>query len=246
LLFLKRKRERVCVRPIYIYVSDSMIQSSLLATIAPTLSHYNFASLNLVPPCVTTALSISPPSTIAIAAASVVYLLSANIFYLARRAHLRNETMHTMLRYRLDREPGVSIPRYCSFILAWQAVVIIFPILEPIAKIFFQCCSLFYSYPNAHGFGLILEPLACQHLPLNQRAKQQVRLDWHRFSVNVGKVGRNGYRHPPVQEMNRPHVDAPKWQIKHWPWRRQRRYYTYGAASNSSNSSSSSSRNDGA
>jgi hypothetical protein len=162
------------------------------------------------------------PHTMTVIAAGAGYFLSANIFYLARRAHLRQVTMKRILSYRLDREPGVSIPRYCSFLIAWQAVVlVIFPILEPILRFAFQCCSLYYSYPNAHGFGLIIEPLACQHLPLSQRSKQQVRLDWHRFSVNVGQVGRNGYRHPPVKEVNRLHLDAPKWRIKHWPWRRK-------------------------
>jgi hypothetical protein len=168
--------------------------------------------------------ALPPTTTATIMATGAGYLLSANILYLARRAHLRQVTMKTILNYRIDRDPGVSIPRYCSFLLAWQVVVVIFPILEPILTVAFSCCSLFYSYPNAHGFGLIIEPLACQHLPLNQRVKEQIRFDWHRFRVNVGDVGSNGYRHPPVKEMNRPHVDAPKWQIKHWPWRRRRRY----------------------
>jgi hypothetical protein len=150
------------------------------------------------------------------------YLLSANLFYLARRAHLRQQTMRTMLGYRLDREPGVSVGRYLSFLLAWQCfVVAVFPVLEPLSKFVFQSCCLYYSYPNAHGFGFIVEPLDCQHLPLNKRAKKQLRFDWHRFRVNVGNVGRDGYRHPPTVEMNRPHIDAPKWGIKHWPWRRQ-------------------------
>lgn len=152
---------------------------------------------------------------------SAGYLLTANLVYLARRAHLRQQTMKTMLGYRLDREPGVSVPRYCSFLVAWQCVVVAFPLLEPMMKFLFNSCCLFYSYPNAHGFGFIVEPLDCQHLPLNKRAKRQVRLDWHRFNVNIGNVGRDGYRHPPAIEMNRPHLDAPGWGIKHWPWRRK-------------------------
>jgi len=150
------------------------------------------------------------------------YLLVANIVYLARRAQLRQQSMKTMLGYRLAKEPGVSWPRYCSFLVAWQCVVVIFPLLEPVLKLFFDCCCLYYSYPNAHGFGFIVEPLNCQHLPLNKRAKQQLlRLDWHRFNVNVGEIGRNGFRHPPAVQMNRPHVDAPRYGIKHWPWKRR-------------------------
>ena len=127
-----------------------------------------------------------------------------------------------MLGYRIDKEPGVSIPRYCSFLFAWQCVVVIFPIVEPIMKILFNYCCFYFSYPNAHGFGFIVEPIQCQHLPLSKRSKQQIRLDWHRFSVNIGNVGRDGYRHPPSVMMNRPHIDAPQWGIKHWPWRRRR------------------------
>lgn len=153
---------------------------------------------------------------------SAGYLVSANLFYLARRAHLRQQTMKTMLGYRLDREPGVSWPRYFSFVIAWQCFVLaVYPFLEPVSKVVFQSCCLFYSYPNAHGVGCIVEPLDCQHLPLNQRAKRQLRFDWHRFRVNIGTVGRDGYRHPPTIELNRPHIDAPKWGIKHWPWRRR-------------------------
>ena len=167
-----------------------------------------------IPSLLSTAIISSP------AVQTTCYLLSANLFYLARRAHLRQQSMKTMLGYRIDREPGVSIPRYCSFLVAWQCVVVLFPLVEPLLKVLNYCC-LYYSYPNAQGFGVIVEPLECQHLPLNKRAKQQIRLDWHRFSVNVGDVGRNGYRHPPAKEMNRPHIDAPRWGIKHWPWRRQ-------------------------
>eukprot|EP00814_Leptocylindrus_danicus_P012063 CAMPEP_0116013676 /NCGR_PEP_ID=MMETSP0321-20121206/5859_1 /TAXON_ID=163516 /ORGANISM="Leptocylindrus danicus var. danicus, Strain B650" /LENGTH=67 /DNA_ID=CAMNT_0003483253 /DNA_START=286 /DNA_END=489 /DNA_ORIENTATION=- len=56
---------------------------------------------------------------------------------------------------------------------------------------------------------------------MSKRAKRQIRLDWHRFSVNVGNVGRDGYRHPPSVELNLPHLDVPAKGWKHWPWRRR-------------------------
>jgi hypothetical protein len=149
-----------------------------------------------------------------------VYMLSANLLYVARRANLRKVSMRTILHYRTQREPGVTIPMYIAFLLAWQAFVIVFPFLEPIARFCLGGCCLFYSYPNASGFGFILEPVNIQNLTLTKRSKQQIRLDWHRFSINVGAVGRNGYRHPPSREINRPHIDAPQWGVRHWPWKR--------------------------
>lgn len=152
---------------------------------------------------------------------SVFFMLSANILYLGRRANIRNVSMGTMLRYRTQREPGVTFPMHLVFLLAWQSFVVTFPVLEPLARFCLGCCCLFYSYPNANGCGVILEPLNVQHLPLSQRSKHQVRLDWHRFSINVGPVGRDGYRHPPSRDVNRPHIDAPQLGIKHWPWKRR-------------------------
>lgn len=150
-------------------------------------------------------------------------MVAANILYLARRAQIRKQSMKTMLNYRIEREPGVTVPVYMFFLLAWQCFVVIFPILEPLVRLVSNYCCFFYSYPNAQGVGFILEPLALQHSSTTRRVKRQIRLDWHKFSINVGEVGRNGYRHPPVKEMHRPHIDAPGWGIKHWPWRR--RYY---------------------
>ena len=80
----------------------------------------------------------------------------------------------------------------------------------------------YYFYPNARGLGVILELLLVQSFPVSNRAKHQIRVKWHRFSVDVGVVGTDGYRHPPSVERNLPHLDAPKLGLKHWPWRRRR------------------------
>ena len=160
--------------------------------------------------------TLNPPAT-----TCVLYMMSANIVYLARRANIRRESMGTMLRYRTQRESGVSIPLYLTFLVAWQTFVMVFPVVEPVAKVCLGCCCLFYSYPNASGCGIILEPLDVQHLPLTKRSKHQIRLDWHRFSINVGPIGRDGYRHPPSRNINRPHIDIPRQGIKHWPWKRK-------------------------
>jgi len=151
----------------------------------------------------------------------LVYWVGSNILYLSRRAHIRRESIGTMWRYRTQREPGVSIPLYFTFLLVWQCFVLVWPFVESALVLILKRCSLFYSYPNAKGFGFIAEPLTLQHLPLSKRTKQQFRMDWHQFTINIGPIGRDGFRHPPSVRLNRPHIDAPQLGMKHWPWRRQ-------------------------
>lgn len=183
------------------------------------------------------------------------YSLMANLLYLARRANLRQMTIWELWKIRTTREEGVSRPLFAGMVMAWQMLVLVFPIVEPCARFgSFAVQGLFrfgnnankdgetttptmppaypkntdqpgwaiffYSYPKAQGGGYILEPLACQHLGGNLRAKQQIRLDWHSFKYNVGPIGRDGFRHPPTMERNLPHIDIPRYQMRHWPWRK--------------------------
>jgi hypothetical protein len=167
----------------------------------------------------------SPPLFHAIlqhpAVTTTLYMVTANIVYLARRAHLRHVRKRDIWVYRTTRNEGVTWRLYAVALLAWQIFVAVFPVVEPLARLF-GFVSFMYDYPNAHGFGYILEPLAVQPLSMSQRTRQQIRLDWHAFSMNVGQVGRDGYRHPPSVKRNLPHLDAPRWGIKHWPWRRRK------------------------
>jgi hypothetical protein len=149
-----------------------------------------------------------------------VYMVVSNLVYLARRAHLRRMNMWSIWQIRTMREPGVSRPLFCVLVMAWQLLVALFPVTEPLARLS-GYASFFYSYPNAKGGGYILEPLEVQTLPSNQRTRAQVRLDWHRFKYNVGHIGRDGYRHPPAKQRNLLHIDIPKKGLKHWPWRRR-------------------------
>ena len=165
----------------------------------------------------------SSPSFVASTTAAVTYMVCANTLYLARRSYLRKMTMKEIWKIRTTREEGVSQQLFCILILTWQAFVAIFPIAESIAKLY-GYASFFYSYPNASGCGIILEPLHVQELQSAQRAKEQIRFDWHRFTVNIGNVGRDGYRHPPSITRNLPHIDIPKKKMKHWPWRRKEVY----------------------
>ncbi|KAL3940541.1 MAG: hypothetical protein SGBAC_004944 [Bacillariaceae sp.] len=197
------------------------------------------------------------------------YSLMANLLYLARRANLRQMTIRELWKIRTTREEGVSRPLFAGMVMAWQMLVLVFPIVEPCARFGSFAVQgrlrfgrkdnnthmntntntpppprndgettttmppaypkntdqpgwavFFYSYPKAQGGGYILEPLACQHLGGNLRAKQQIRLDWHSFKYNVGPIGRDGFRHPPTMERNLPHIDIPRYQMRHWPWRK--------------------------
>lgn len=164
--------------------------------------------------------SIQEQSTIFL----TIYCLVANIIYLLRRSCVRNMPKRKLLQIRMTRENGVTIPLYITNLIAWQLFVnFIFPMLEPTSRVF-GYVSFYYFYPNANGLGIVFEPLSVQDQPMSKRAKHQIRLDWHRFSVNVGNVGRDGYRHPPSVERNLPHLDVPQLGWKHWPWRRKFKY----------------------
>ncbi len=119
-----------------------------------------------------------------------IYILLANTIYLFRRSHIRNMPKRRLLKIRTTREVGVGIPLYIANIVAWQIfTLVLFPFLEVISRIF-GYVSFYYFYPNANGCGIIFEPLGIQNLPMSKRTKQQIRIDWHRFSMNVGNVGR--------------------------------------------------------
>ena len=187
----------------------------LSAFIAPTTS-----SFNSIAATTTTSMNCLPTALPSAALATAAYLTVTNTAYLARRSYLRKMSIQKLWHFRTTREPGVTLQLYFIILLTWQAFVVVFPIVEPIAMCLGQV-SFFYSYPNAKGVGIIFEPANVQHLPQSQRTKHQIRCDWHRFSINVGGIGRDGYRHPPSVIMNLPHIDWHKNKMKHWPWRRR-------------------------
>jgi hypothetical protein len=157
--------------------------------------------------------------------AASTYMFLSNVFYLARRAKLRKRSMWNILQTRITKEPGLSLGMFVLCFVAWQTLVMSYPVTESVARSF-GYTLFFYSYPNANGGGYILEPLAVQDLPSNKRTRAQMRLDWHKFKFNVGNIGRDGFQHPPTMEKNLPHIDVPQRGIKHWPWRRRRRHAT--------------------
>lgn len=87
------------------------------------------------------------------ALARTVYFLLANTIYICRRSNIRNMSKRKLLRIRLDREDGVSLPLYLTNILAWQMFVnFVFPLLELVSRLF-GYVSFYYFYPNARGCG---------------------------------------------------------------------------------------------
>ena len=155
------------------------------------------------------------------AVAAALYVAAANVAYVARRARIRRIRKRDIWAYRTTKVDGTPWALYGTSILAWQAfVLLLYPVVEPLARLFGHV-SFMYDYPNARGVGYILEPLEVQHLSMSKRTRGQIRLDWHAFSVNVGRVGRDGHRHPPSVSRNLPHIDAPRWGVRHWPWRRR-------------------------
>jgi len=150
-----------------------------------------------------------------------VYLATVNAAYLFRRAVLHNKSPLRLLRTHLSRD-GMKFPLFIACILSWQVFAAFYPPLELVCRATGHA-SFFFYYPNACGAGIVVEPLAIVSSPYRVRRKQQIRLDFHRFTLNTGPVSRNGYRHPPTKAINRPHIDMPSRNLKHWPWRRRMR-----------------------
>jgi hypothetical protein len=113
----------------------------------------------------------------------------------------------------------MRLPHFLLCLCAWQCFACVYPVLELCARRY-QHSAFFFYYPNAGGAGLVFEPLHVLDQPYRKRRKEQVRLDWHRFDLNVGNIGRGGFRHQPAITVNLPHIDAPLRSLKHWPWRR--------------------------
>ena len=196
-----------------------MLARTLPNALETSLSSALSSSSTILPPLIQSTINSHP--FLPCLFASGTYMLIANIVYIARRSHLRNMPKRKLLQIRTTREPNTSLRLYVITLLSWQIFVSIFPFVELFVRILFRQVSFFYSYPNAHGVGIILEPLDAQAFSVSKRTKTQIRLDWHRFQINVGGIGRDGYRHPPSKEYNLPHLDIPKKQLKHWPWRRR-------------------------
>jgi len=190
---------------------------SILTLSQPLTSIYSSALSALIP--YSPFLVPSTPFSILQTVSS--YMLTANIVYLSRRSYVRNMSKRKLLQIRTSREPNTSLRFYTLTLLSWQCFVAVFPLVELLTTLLFHHVSFFYSYPNAHGVGIVFEPVTAQSDSISKRTKQQIRLDWHRFQVNVGDIGRDGYRHPPSKTLNLPHLDIPKQGMKHWPWRRR-------------------------
>ncbi len=193
-----------------------IITTTMVLSSSPQVATFAFPAVN---PLLTLAVTNAAQMT-TVAASTASYVTLTNLLYIARRSNIRKMSKRKLWKIRTTREPGVSFRLFIIMLLSWQAFVFIFPVVELAARCFSQV-SFFYTYPNAGGVGVILEPLKVQHMKQNKRAKHQIRFDWHRFNLNVGGIGRDGYRHPPKTEMNAPHLDIPKLGMKHWPWRRR-------------------------
>ena len=160
--------------------------------------------------------------TIPVVAAT--YLASSAAVYCHRRASLHSLTPREVLRRHLTKEPEwpAGIRGVVGFWMSAAIWLLGFQLCYPLLEIGlrpFGLASFYYYYPNANGFGLLVEKIKTQ-----SQKRQVLRLDWHRFNVNVGRPGRpyeygGTSRHGPSIELNLPHIDLPMRGVRHWPWR---------------------------
>ena len=160
----------------------------------------------------------APTASLAVCACHVTASCAA---YCCRRGVLHSLGAREVARRHITFEPewpqglrgivGFTVS-VVSFLLLFLPV---YPLLEPALRTR-GLASFFYYYPSANGCGVLVERVSDR--------VQLLRLDWHRFRVNVGAPGRpyehgGCSRHPPAVELNVPHIDWPCIGVRHWPWR---------------------------
>jgi hypothetical protein len=136
------------------------------------------------------------------------------------------EVLRRHLEYEADWHRPTGIPwrgrlAHICHVLLWLFVFQpAYPLLETVLFPFDLAAFWFY-YPKARGSGLIIDSRALRRAGKRGNAAQVLRLDWHRFELNVGKAypPPNTGRHPPSVLCNLPHVDLPQRGTRHWPWR---------------------------
>ena len=112
---------------------------------------------------------------------------------------------------------------FAAHVFLWLTVFQpVYPVLE-LALFPMDKASFWFYYPKARGAGLIIDSCALRRAGARGNGAQTLRLDWHRFDLNVGKKypAPNPGHHPPSVRCNLPHIDLPQRRpgIRHWPWR---------------------------
>jgi len=158
--------------------------------------------------------------------------------YCCRRGTLRGLGAREVARRHFTRGPDwpAGANGHVGFALAcavcFGLYMPAYPLIEPCLRTA-GLSSFYFYYPKANGAGMLIERV---NPTSNERGEQILRLDWHRFNVNVGKPGRayvgptGGWsRHPPTLQFNLPHIDLPTRGVRHWPWRQHAARFLPGA-----------------
>ena len=162
-------------------------------------------------------LTFSPSPAIA----ATTHVVASAACYCLRRGVLHELGAREVARRHCTFESGWppgprGVAGFALSVAAWLLLYLpVYPLLEPALRVK-GIASFYYYYPNANGAGVLFERLSDR--------KQVLRLDWHRFQINVGKSGRKYAhggvsRHPPAVLLNLPHIDLPTLGVRHWPWR---------------------------
>ena len=170
--------------------------------------------------------------------ASASYLATSVSIYCLRRGALHRwpsgarlgaaEVLRRHIQYEREwHEPEgqmvVGRLRHAAHVAVWLLIFQpIYPLLEACLLPLDHAAFYFY-YPRARGAGLVVDSRARRRAGQRGTAAQVLRIDWHRFELNVGAryPPPNPGRHPPAVVCNLPHIDLPlrRPTVRHWPWR---------------------------
>ena len=110
---------------------------------------------------------------------------------------------------------------HAAHVGAWALCFLpVYPALE-LSLFPLGLASFYFYFPKARGAGIVVDSRERRRAGARGTAAQVLRLDWHRFEINVGKAypPPNTGRHPPAVTYNLPHLDLPTYGVRHWPWR---------------------------
>lgn len=171
-------------------------------------------------------------------AASCSFLVASVAGYCWRRGKLHRwpdarplgaaEVLRRHLAYEAewhDKGGSEALGRmlHAAHVVAW--LLVFQPLYPALEAVLYPCdlAAFYFYYPKARGAGLVIESRQLRRDGARGSASQLLRVDWHRFELNIGKQypPPNTGRHPPSVRCNLPHVDLPQRRpaIRHWPWR---------------------------
>jgi len=152
------------------------------------------------------------------AAFASAYIVAACCYYCSRHGAFSNQSARAIFIGKFLRPKEMSHGAFLLACTGWLGFLLLYPLAEPLAALLGYSLFYFY-YPNADGAGLIFQPRKTSWSLGRSPLSENIRLDWHRFNINVGAPLPTGGFAPPKRQLNLPHINSAARRLRTWPWR---------------------------